>query len=275
MASREDTTITDFCERLAVLETQVVRVVGRPDKDNPGQPGCDAIILRDSEKWALEHTTIDSFRNQREDDVKFEQVVVPLEKNIPKVFPDSYFNISIPVHVIPKGVDWNELAIKLEAGCIETIRNTPIRPDGIMRSYNLTYIPFSVRISREPSHRSPQCHVMRVCPPHQKEELVQNMISTLKKKDAQLQPYKERGLPTILLIESDDPSLVNADSLADALSQAMAQYFPAHIDQIYIAEADRNPMWYYPVKLVTAVHPHIPEYEQYWHKQYRLHYGTV
>lgn len=266
MSNREDRTITEFCDRMSILEGHLVKVIERPDRVHHGKGGCDAIILRGDREEALEHTTVDSYKGQREDDARFTRVVVPIEESIRKAFPDSYIWVSVPVHVIPNGMTSKQL----EIACIEIIKKVPA--DGQMKVYTSPNIPFSIRIRNVPSPQNPDCHVMRLTPQKQKAELLENMISLLIKKNKQLKPYKEKGLPTILLLDSDDPSLVSADSLAESLAQAVLQYDPTYIDQIYIVEADRNPIWYLPVKLGERVYPNLPEYKECWRRQYDLIY---
>ncbi len=272
MSAREDRAITQFCERLSAIENQAVTILDRPDQSNPGKGGCDAIISRGADQQALEHTTIDSFARQREDDAKFEQVVVPLEEAIRVALPDSYVWVSIPVHVIPKGIDWRGLAQQLETECIKTLLEMPSAgPWGETRPYTLNGIPFPVNLMKCDAPGNPGCHVMRIKPADQQNQLVANMVTALQNKDTQLAPYKERGFRTILLLDSDDVALVNRDTLADACKLAMTQYNPNAIDEIFIAEADNEPIWFYPVKLGDRAHP-MPEFRDYFKKQYRLIY---
>src|SRR6266571_7571979 len=111
---REDRTIRQFCERLAAIEAREVRIVERPDLNEPGKGGCDAIIERGGQRFALEHTTIDSYSDQRADNHRFRTVVVPLEDAIQHAYPDSWIEIHVPADAVPTGSDWHSLAEALK-----------------------------------------------------------------------------------------------------------------------------------------------------------------
>ncbi len=98
------------------------------------------------------------------------------------------------------------------------------------------------------------------------------MCRAIRDKGETLAPYKRAGKKTILLLESDDIALVNAISLAQAFSTAAASENLSGIDEVYLAEADREPVWFYPVKMGGRIYPEVPEFEEYRSAQYELTY---
>ena len=58
----EERTIPAFCSTLAAIEERQVTIVSKPDCRSGG---CDAIIDRAGVRVALEHTTVDTFAEQR------------------------------------------------------------------------------------------------------------------------------------------------------------------------------------------------------------------
>lgn len=266
--SREDKTIKEFCARIAAIEKVEVRILERPDRDNPGQGGCDAIIERGGKKFAVEHTTIDSFAGQRADSARFKKVVVPLEKVIRESYPDSWIEIAVPVEAVPTGTDWPKLSKALQRECLKIIPQIPFEDKS--QEYHLDGIPFSVWITRRRAEKSPACYVMRVAPADQKKQLGKNMAKAIREKSKQLAIYRKDGLPTILLLDSDDFVLVNPQSLADAFGEAAKQETVTGLDEVYIAEADQDPIWFYPVKFYEKLYPDLNEFRSYFRAQYNL-----
>jgi hypothetical protein len=47
------------------------------------------------------------------------------------------------------------------------------------------------------------------------------------------------------------------------------------IDEVFIAETYRSPVWIYPAKIGERVYPDLVQYEQFIETQYRLDYGET
>ena len=217
--SRQERTIEQFCARLSAIEGQEVRIVERPDHDNPGQGGCDAIIDRGGHRFALEHTTVDSVVNQRADDARFNQVVVPLEEAIRRAHPDSWVEIIVPIYAVPTGTDWSQIAEALRVGCIQVIAQMPFGEE--YRESVLDGVPFPVWICRREDRHNPVCYVIRQGPSNLHTHLENNMARAIREKRGQLAFYRGQGLPTLLLLDSDEIALANRDSLAEAFRRLL------------------------------------------------------
>ncbi len=247
MSKREDTAIDEFCE------TQGFKIVARPDRDNPGQGGCDAIVQRNGQDFALEHTTINTFADHRLDDARFLKVVASLEKNISAKCLGKLINISVPIGAVQPGIDWQSLSQALETGCIEKISSLP--PDE-NHTIELSNVPFPVTILHTDDSKRSACYVARRSAEVRPED---DMRRAIKEKTTQLAPYKRDGLPTILLIDSDDIALVNAHSLANAFLLASNQEDTAGLDQVFIARTGSTPFHIYPVKRGANIYPQTPD----------------
>lgn len=269
---REDKTIEQFCWRLSKIECHRVQIIERPDRDNPRTGGCDAIIERGKRRFALEHTTIDSFLNQRADAARFRQVVVPLEQSIRSVYLDSCIEIMVPVYAIPKGEDWLGITERLHNSCVKVIEQMSFNET--QQQFTFAEIPFPVWITRRENHRNPACYVMYKTPDNLAAQIVKNISKAIYAKRNQLAPYRQQGLPTILLLDSDDTALVNLELFADAFRKVADCESTEGLDEIFIAEADRNPIWYYPVKLYNRTYPNLPEFQQFFETQYILTYRS-
>ncbi len=269
--SREDRTIDQFCTRLAAIEGRQVHIIARPDRDNAGQGGCDAILDRGGEIFALEHTTIDCIVGQREDSARFRRVVVPLEEAIRSAYPESWIVICVPSHAVPTGTDWSEMRDALLDGCVRAIFDMTFGEE--RRQFQFEGVPFRVWITRRRSPRNPDCHVMRTSPGDLEAHMVENMTYVIREKSEQLAPYRLDGLATILLLDSDEFVLTDQDSLAQAFRTSAERVSPEGFDEVYIAMTWQNPIWIYPVKLYDRLYPDLPEFLQFFEAQYFLTYG--
>lgn len=267
---REDRTINEFCERLQVIEQHCVEVVERPDRDIPGTAGCDAIICRGERRYALEHTTIDSYSDQRVDDHRFREVVVPLEDALHQAYPDSWIQIVVPVHAIPTGTDWPRLGQTLRRECIQSIADLPLGGRG--QELYLRDIPFPVWISRERPDGQSGCFVMREAPGGLRQQLESSIGRAIGAKNHQLAPYKQQGLRTILLLDSDDAALVSIPSLSEAFVKAAESKAVQGLDEIFIAQNRRTCIWFFPVKLGERIYPQVEEFNLFRRQQYALTY---
>ena len=99
------------------------------------------------------------------------------------------------------------------------------------------------------------------------------MARAIREKRDQLAFYREQGLPTLLLLDSDEFALANPNSLAEAFRRAADLEPTEEFDQVFLAVTWRNPIWIYPVKLNDRLYPDLPEFTQYFDSQRTLTYG--
>ena len=82
----EERTIPAFCSTLAAIEERQVTIVSKPDCRSGG---CDAIIDRAGVRVALEHTTVDTFAEQRHWEKACGPVLQTLEERIRRAHPGA------------------------------------------------------------------------------------------------------------------------------------------------------------------------------------------
>lgn len=83
---RGDRAIEAWCTVVSKVESVPVRISRRPDRETPGQGGCDAIVERGDARNALEHTSLDPYQRRRQDDDRYRKVVLPVAKAIEQAF---------------------------------------------------------------------------------------------------------------------------------------------------------------------------------------------
>ena len=271
VSDHETVVIEGFCRRINQIEGVPVRVLSRPDRENPGKSGCDAIIERGNERCALEHTTIHGYHDQQQDSARFRRVIVPLEESVGAALPDEYIEIAIHSRAIPTGTDWDEIQEALDRGLKALIPTLPMSTRS--RRHELPGVPFPVSIVRHEPGYQPGCFVSRFSPEDGDREISSQWERIVADKTKQLTPYRSEGLTTILLVEQSDVALLNNKLVAEGFARTMDDSNGVAFDEVYIADTEREPLWIYPIKLGNRRFPDLPEFRQYFHAQYSLKYN--
>jgi len=264
---REEKLICQFCKRVSEIERRAVNVKSWPDRESPGIGGCEAIIDKGGKLFALEHTSIDSFFNKRKDDHLFNKIVVPIEEEIHKVYPDLRIALSVPAKAAYEGHNFKKITKKLIEESIKVIPGIP--DDHKLHKFDFNGVPFPVLISTDSNAERSGCLVSRTLNDY-KEDMASDIARAIRTKRMPLLSYRNDSLSTILLLDSDDVALMNHHILADAFAKASEHENTDGIDEIYIAEADRDPIWFYPVKLYNRIYPDLPEFREYFEAQYAI-----
>ena len=80
-------------------------------------------------------------------------------------------------------------------------------------------------------------------------------------------------LIAIVLIEWDDSALLNSTIVAEGFVEASRRISPDALDEVYLADATRDPIWFYPVKLGHRLYPELREFRKYFDAQCNMKYG--
>lgn len=275
---REDRALEAWCTVVSRIERAAIRTLQRPDRDAPGQGGCDAILDKGGHRYALEHTSLDSYQSRRQDDDRYRKVVLPVAGTIEATFQDSWVEIEVPVHAIPTGQDWATIRQAMTARFVEAVRSLPIADyyDLTRTRFDWADVPFPVWISRRPlgGGEHARCLIFRQAPVDLHDQLAQDIRRALDDKTTQLRPYKQAGESTVLLLDFDDIVLLNRDMVADAFARAIHGWNGTDtIDQVFLIDSGRRPPWVYPVKLGHSMYPELPEFRDYFSAQFRSSYG--
>lgn len=268
MRKHEERAIQRFCERLSSIEGSEVRVVRWPECESPGQGTCDAILSRGGLEHALEHTTIDSFRDQRLDDDKMRKVVAPVGQALTEAFPDLALTLEVEFGCVQPGPNWPALTKTLVAKCTEVIPSMPFGASAI--SFEFDGVGFPVRLSRLRASETQGCQILRRIPVDRRPELVQIVKDAINRKREKLPHYAE-GRPTILLLDSDDFQSINPNQVAEAF--AAAQVSCEGLDEVYFIRTYSDPIWIYPLKVRDRTYPGLADFQRFLDKQYELSYG--
>src|SRR5919198_130532 len=97
-----------------------------PDKEERNQRACDAYAeALERQPLAIEHTNIETFRQQKQDSARFLKVCGVLETELENAFPYDV-HLIIPIFGIQTGTDWNTITNTLRSWLITSVNALPL-----------------------------------------------------------------------------------------------------------------------------------------------------
>jgi hypothetical protein len=122
---------------------------------------------------------------------------------------------------------------------------------------------------RRNAHRAPNARASRDLHEHRAEDIRR----ALDDKAVRLQKYHAAGTPTVLLLDVDDVVLSNRDVVADAFATAAATWGQrGAVDEVYLVDSGRRPVWIYPLKLGDRLYPDLHEFRESFSEQFHTNY---
>ena len=196
-----------------------------PDKENRKTSDIDAIAGR----FAIEHTSIDTFPNQRRDSDWFIKAVGGIEKEL-FALPPFRLNITIEYDAVIKGQDWAAICRNLKDWIIN---ESPRLDDGENVLENVHGVPFRLHV-RKASDRRPGIFFARFEP--KEGTLPARIRKQFDRKEKKLKNYHGSDKTTILLIENEDIALMNEGKMLDSIQKAYPSGLPHGVDKIWYAD---------------------------------------
>ncbi len=217
--------ISLFVEYLVKRGRTEIKINSWPDEENRRSSDIDAIAGH----FAIEHSSFDTLPNQRRDSAWFKQVVEPLENKFSASLPFRLV-LTFPYEAIRSGQDWSRIRDALRVWILDQSQTLTIGSHNIQ---GVPGIPFEFRAVKKKSDRNVLLFARFV--PDDK-----TFSNRLRKKLAQridkLSRYKNKGMSTILLVESDDIALMNDGIMWDGLKAAYPDGMPEGVDEIWFAD---------------------------------------
>lgn len=218
---------------------------GSPDQEERSRRACDAVLEGGGIQFAVEHTSLDSFRNQREDDARFRAVLGQLETDLRDQLPD-HLDLCIHTHAIPSGQDWKGFTATIRAWLPAHLAALPY--DRWVPA-EIPAIPFSVHVRREQSPGPGSLFTMRWSVPDHQTQRIEVIVERLMDKAEVLLRYKDQGCRTVLVLESNDYVLVSREIVYEDFQTVSRSYRPTAIDNVLLVQTGTRPwcvtpLWY-------------------------------
>lgn len=225
----EEIVINAFVAHLEKQGNPGLKVDCQPDEENRKSSDIDAI----AGKFAIEHTSIDTLPYQRRDSARYLKIIDGIKDEFMDRIPYR-LNLTFPYEAVQIGQKWSKIRDSLKEWIINY---ASILPDGIHVIPDAPGIPFKFKV-RKVVGRMQGVYFSRLEPLDN--SLPDRIRKQLEGKARKLLPYKKKGYTTILLVESNDFSLMNLSKMLNAVRSGFAQRLPEGTNQIWYAETDTD-----------------------------------
>lgn len=202
----------------------------RPDRDNRNNKDIDFVLYCEGQpRIAVEHTSIESFEGQR----TFGQIHLQFTEKIVQLLDvpgNTYYKLCCPTEM------YEDLEKKDRDALAQTIAEWAshnmklLKPHGRMNSLQLMNGKYTIWLGQGSNYPPLNGKVLPalMAPKEMDESRKQRIDRALSDKLPKLQPYKQKGMLTFLILEDWDISLSNADLIKNLLLRIKQNY----IDQL-------------------------------------------
>lgn len=205
--------ISEFVAYLAEVKGISLQITKWPDEENRSTKDIDAIAKGDGTRVAIEHTTIDTVPQQREDSARFMEVFGELGTQLHNSVKDR-IRLTVDFCAVPNKTNWSKLRQTLKDWLEKTIPNLPYGSN----YYEIPGLPFKIHINKQISEK-PSFRVGRFDP--EDKTLPQRINDAINRKTQKLGPYKKQGYKTLLLIGNDDIALMSLELIVSSIKTIM------------------------------------------------------
>jgi hypothetical protein len=193
-----------------------------PEDDHPGQSVVEAI----AGNLAIEHTSVDTLPDQRRIGEQLMDALGVLD-HLPAT---ARLSINVSYELVTIGSDWEAYRLALANWIINV---APTLPDG-RHDIGLPNTPLTC-IGIKESDRPARVVISR--PIQDDETLPQRVGQQITRKMKKLRRYKADGYTTVLILETQDQSLMNQHKMLEAVREGLGGSMPEGLDQLWFTEA--------------------------------------
>lgn len=260
--SQQKRVIKKTLEYISKSKNVICEIIEYPDEKERKLPACDAIAIIDGKKVAIEHTSIDSIPFQRRDTRRFSDLLGPLEKQLTGKLPrEGNYQLVVNMDVIPVGVKWGFIRTQIGNWCQKVAPSlamgSPSTAPNHFIKERLPGVPFEVALYRW-RFRDGQFHVARFLPSDLEEKRVKVIVNSLISRGVKVAEYKNSGLRTILILESNDIALADASSIGTAFIKAIdCAKLSKTPDEVYLVETETTSYYFHCLKMDEALLPKV------------------
>lgn len=256
---REQEVLGAAVRHMERIKGESLSVVDRPDRRERKRKAVDLIVRGASSTFAVEHTRLESFVEQIEDDRHLLDLLGPIQEMVSNSLPTPGKYVLVVRPRAVKGakrkqeiqhalVDWIvDKAPALEIGSAAT------NPRHYVREVP-PCVPFEATLYRWPG-RSGGLRISRSVPEILEEKRLQRVRAALDAKCPKLCKAKEDGYVSVLVLESDDLALANHGFIAAAVREAAQMIGDGIPDEIYLVETEIEPWIVQVIKYGPTFHP--------------------
>ena len=226
--------VIDIIERRS---GNLYKIIRRPDKENRDSKDIDFILTTtEGPDIAVEHTTLDSFENQRglgHIAVKYIQAV---EKEImPYMHTDTYYYLTMPSHFISNTSKNEQRSVlsELLTWIPDVIES--LQPHGHQISRDLLHGRYRFWFGRGGTHPKLNGKLLagQIAPNNMEEQRLNRIDRAMSDKLNKLAPYKLKGYETLLILDDTDYALSNSMLVEENVLSLHSKYEYCLSNHIY------------------------------------------
>lgn len=222
----------------------------RPDRVVRNDAAVEEVWRSPSHGYVVEHTRVEAFEAQIRDDMAFQRLVEPLERQFAGVLPGR-FAAALPWGVASKsGIAFDEARAEIARLVVERAVDMRDGETAVLRSDRL---PFEVRLHKRHSNDSRVFFSRWIEEGKTRftandaafidEARVQRISRALDQKIPKLHEAAQAyGLPSVLVLESNDIALSNIFEVAQAFKRAIGGRTQVP-DLVFLIETDGFPLY--------------------------------
>lgn len=203
-----------------------LRIGSHPDDNNSRSPDIDTI----AGDFAIEHTSVDTLPNQRRDSDWLEKAAGGLESEIPWNFP-FHLMITLEYNAVAKGQNWLEIREALKTWILNDFGRLS---EGRHTLADVSGVPFRFNVTKATKRRPGVFFIRQKVEDNSLPERIQQQFE---RKAEKLSKYHKSGTITVLLVESNDPALMNERKMLEAIRTAYPAGLPTAVDELWYADS--------------------------------------
>ncbi|WP_413936908.1 hypothetical protein [Nitrospira sp. BLG_1] len=229
----EDRVIEAFVGYLANTLYPDLKITDWPDKRNSTTSDIDAVAKSQVGCIAIEHTSVDTFPDQRLHDSRFMKAIGCLEDELTGMV-DCRLRVIIPFGTVPTGISWEGVRDEFRMWILDEVPQLPFDKWTIV---SIDGIPFSLTVHKSISDL-PGLFLIRSGV--ENEDFSERLKLQVDVKAQKLAKYRNSCNLLVVLIENDDLANMSRGKMIKAVEESYHQSLPHGIDRIWYADSSSS-----------------------------------
>lgn len=244
-------------ELLSTREGSSFAVLEHPELSERQRPAVELLVKLGLTEWVVEHTQVESFPGQIEDDQRFVELLGPLEDELHDKLPgpggyrlvvdaQAVAGIKRP-HVTPTRQAISEW-VRTKATALGIGEAIFEQPEGVPFELTLLHV----------SYGNGTFMIRRFVPPELEARRQERIRKALEAKCPKLRQARGADRKSLLVLESNDIALANAQVIAEACATEIRQRSDAP-DVVYLIETELASWARWVLKAGKKYYPSVPD----------------
>ena len=225
-------------EILAVRTRETIEVTERPELVHRSIPAVEELWTSSSRRYAVEHTRLESFDGQIENEARLRRMIMPVRETLADRLPGTY----VLTVLVSETKDARASYAQLQEEIVRlTLERAPQMQDGQAVVLQSDRLPFGVQLRRR-NGRGSKVFVHCVIPGEGEELRVARVRRAFDDKCPKLAAWSVDGRVSVLVLEANDIQLSNVFLVWEAVKAVIAERTDVP-DVIVFVETDGSPMY--------------------------------